>query len=113
MLIFYQSMVQRSELMAAISEANSKRDEAASKEQDLQWHQEQLSKAREQLLEARKEAGQMHVSMGNMVPKSVLAELKLAADSHQDSAKALQENLLKLQTDKAALEQQLQVRTIQ
>jgi hypothetical protein len=99
-------MVQRSELMAAISEANAKRDEAASKEQDLQWYREQLSKTREQLHEAREEAGQMHISMGNMVQRSVLAELKAAADLHQET---LQESLKKLQNDKAGLEQLLQV----
>ena len=99
-------MVQRSELMAAISEANAKRDEAALKEQDLQWHREQLRKTREQLHEAQQEAGQMHISMGNMVQRSVLAEMKAAADLHQE---ALQESFTKLQNDKAALEQLLQV----
>jgi hypothetical protein len=99
-------MVQRSMLMAAMSEAKANKDEAVSKEQELQWHREQLSKAREQLLEARQEAGQMHISMGNMVQKSVLVELKAASGLHQD---ALQEQLRSLQKDKAALELLLQV----
>ena len=102
-------MVHRSELMAAISEANANRSEAASKDQELKWHQEQLCKAREQLLDARQEAGQMHVSMSNMVQKSVLAEVKTAAESYQDTVKALQEKLRNLQHDKAALQELLQV----
>ncbi len=106
MLICPQSMVQRSKLMAATLEAQSNKDEAVSKEQELQWHREQLCKAREQLVAAQNEAGQMHISMGNMVPKAVLAEVKAAADFHQVT---LQEQIRSLQNDKAALELMMQV----
>ena len=102
-------MVQRSELLAAVLEANANKDEAALKEKDLQWHREQLCKAREQLHEAQQEAVQLHISMGHMVQKSALDELKEAADSHQDAAKDLRGDLRSLQNEKAALEQLLQV----
>jgi hypothetical protein len=95
--------------MTAMSEANKIRGEAASKEQDLKWHQEQLCKAREQLLEARQEAGQLHISMSNMVPKSVLSEVQAATESYQVTVKSLQEKLRNLQHEKAELQGMLQV----
>ena len=103
-------MVQRSELMAAISEANTCRDEAALKEQDLQWHRDQLSKLRDQLLEAQQELGRLHLLMSSMVQKSVVDELQVTADLQQAAAIAVRESLRNLQDEKAALELAMQVR---
>ena len=105
----WQGMVERSELMAAISEANANRDEAALKEQDLQWHRDQLSKLREQLLEAQRELGRIHILMGSMVQKSVVDEMQAAADLQQEAAMSLRESLRSLQNEKAALELLMQV----
>ena len=99
-------MVQRSELVAAKSEAKACRDEAALKEQDVQWHRDQVCKLREQLLEAQRELGQCRVSMGSMVQRSVLDDAQAAAGLQQE---ALREGLRKLQEEKASLELSMQV----
>ena len=104
-----QGMVPRAELLAAQSEARANRDDADARARDAVWMEDQLSKAREQLNVARAEAGRVHAALGDSVPRSELAAIQAAAARQQEVAGVLRESVQRLEEEKAALQERLQV----
>ena len=104
-----QGMVPRAELLAAQSEARANRDDADARARDAVWMEDQLSKAREQLNVARTEAGRVHAALGDSVPRSELAAIQAAAARQQEVAGVLRESVQRLEEEKAALQERLQV----
>ena len=72
-------MVDRAELLAALSETKTVREDAQAKERDLAWSESQLAKAREQLEQARLIESELRAELSSMVPRSQLEASKAEA----------------------------------
>ena len=118
-----QGMVDRAELLAALSEIKVQREDAQSKTKDLEWAEAQLVKAREQLELARLSEAQLRAEMSSMVAKSELEaskahlhEVEIAASEENQNLREatlrLKSSLCKLEQEKSALEVTMQVSTV-
>lgn len=114
-----QGMVDRAELLSALSEIKAQREDAHAKARDLEWSETQLVKAREQLELARLGEAQLRAEMSSMVPKSELEAAK--AHLHEVEVAANEENsklreatlrlkscLSKLEDEKGSLQVRMQ-----
>jgi hypothetical protein len=116
-----QGMVDRAELLAALSEIKALKDEAQAKAKDYGWLEAQLVKAQEQVQTARIDAAKLRADMSAMVTRSDLEEAKaqlqaLEAAARAESQKqredmnALKEKLGGLEKEKSTLEATMQAR---
>jgi hypothetical protein len=115
-----QAMVEKAELLAAISEIKAQREEAQAKARDLTWSEAQLVKAHEDLELARLREAQLRADMHSMVAKSELDAAKahfnqVEIANCEEKAKLrettlqLKSCLSKLESEKGALEATMQV----
>jgi predicted nucleic acid-binding Zn-ribbon protein len=113
-------MVDRAELLAALSEIKALKDEAQAKAKDHAWLEAQLVKAQEQVQSARVDAAKLRADMSAMVTRSDLeaaraqlleAEAAARAESQKqrEDMSALKERLGGLEKEKSTLEANMQV----
>jgi hypothetical protein len=111
-------MVDRSDLLAALSDAKAKQEEAQSKASNLSWLELQLAKAQEQINAARQETTALVQEIHSMVPradlesaKKLIANLEVAAaaenQKQRESVAALNLQLGALEVEKSALQAQI------
>ena len=103
-------MVDRADLLAALSENKTLREDAQAKEKDLAWSETQLGKAREQLDLARLVESQLRLELSSMVPRSDL-DAALARLQEEgilmSQLRASQAEARELNEDNTRLEQKL------
>ncbi len=94
-----QGMVDRSDLLAALSENKTLREDAQANEKDLAWSETQLGKAREQLDLARLVESQLRLELSSMVPRSDLETSRAEARELNEDNTRLEQKLLEVKIE--------------
>ena len=108
-LLALQGMVDRADLLIALSENNTLREDARANEKDLAFAKTQLDQAREQLDQARLSESLLQLQLGSMVPRSKLEASQAEVKELNEDNSILEQKLLDVKTQIDKLKVQIEV----